>query len=268
MHTRQRASGAFDMNALLTDKVILVTGGSSGIGRATALALARAGASVVIADVDVEGGHATVEAIDRAGGDACFMATDVRDAAQIQRTLAYVVRRHGRLDGAFNNAGILEGTFTSLTDLQEPTWDRVMAVNLRGLWLCMKHELPLMLAQGGGAIVNHASVAGLYGNRLVGAAYIASKHGVVGLTRAAALEYADRNIRINAVCPGIIDDTAMSQAIFGEDGERAGQVKALYPTGRVGALPEVADAVVWLFSDATSFITGHALPIDGGLLAQ
>lgn len=256
------------MNTLLEDKIILVTGGSSGIGRATAVALARAGASVVIADIDIEGGHSTVAAIDREGGDACFMATDVRDSAQVQRTLAYVVRRYGRLDGAFNNAGILEGSFVSLADLQEPTWDRVMDVNLRGLWLCMKHEIPLMLAQGGGVIVNHASVAGLYGNRLVGAAYIASKHGVVGLTRAAALEYADRNIRINAICPGIIDDTVMSHAIFGEDGQRAGQVKALYPAGRVGALPEVADTVVWLFSDATSFITGHALPIDGGLLAQ
>lgn len=256
------------MNTLLADKVILVTGGSSGIGRATALALARAGASVVIADIDIAGGHAAVEAIDREGGDATFVATDVRDAGQIQHTLDYVMRRHGRLDGAFNNAGILEGTFVALADLDTPTWDRVMDVNLRGLWLCMKHEIPLMLQQGGGVIVNHASVAGLYGNKLVGAAYIASKHGVVGLTRAAALEYADRNIRINAICPGIIDDTVMSQAIFGDDGERADQVRALYPAGRVGALPEVADTVVWLFSDATSFITGHALPIDGGLLAQ
>lgn len=256
------------MNTLLAGKVILVTGGSSGIGRATAMALARAGASVVIADIDIEGGHATVDAIAREGGDVCFMATDVRDAAQIQRTLAYIMRRHGGLDGAFNSAGVLEGTFVALADLEQSTWDRVMDVNLRGLWLCMKHEIPAMLEQGGGVIVNHASVAGLYGNKLVGAAYIASKHGVVGLTRAAALEYADRNIRINAICPGIVDDTVMSEAIFGLGGERAGSVKALYPAGRVGALPEVADTVVWLFSDATTFINGHALPIDGGLLAQ
>jgi NAD(P)-dependent dehydrogenase (short-subunit alcohol dehydrogenase family) len=256
------------MNTLLEDKVILVTGGSSGIGRATAMALARAGASVVIADIEIEAGQAAVEAIAREGGEACFLATDVRDAVQIQRTLDDLTRRYGRLDGAFNNAGILEGTFVSLADLEETTWDRVMGVNPRGLWLCMKHEIPLLLKAGGGVIVNHASVAGLYGNKLVGAAYIASKHGVVGLTRAAALEYADRNIRINAICPGIIDDTVMSQAIFGDDGERAGQVRALYPAGRVGAMPEVADTVVWLFSDATSFITGHALPIDGGLLAQ
>jgi NAD(P)-dependent dehydrogenase (short-subunit alcohol dehydrogenase family) len=256
------------MNRLLEDKVIVVTGGSSGIGRATAQALARAGALVVITDVDREGGHAAVESIDRDGGQASFIATDVRDAQQIQRSLDQVLQRFGRLDGAFNNAGILEGTFVPLAELETATWDRVMDVNLRGLWLCMKHEIPLMLRQGGGVIVNHASVAGLYGNKLVGAAYIASKHGVVGLTRAAALEYADRNIRINAICPGIIDDTVMSQAIFGDAGERAGQVKALYPLGRAGALPEVADTVVWLFSDATSFITGHALPIDGGLLAQ
>ena len=256
------------MNTLLDDKVILVTGGSSGIGRATAQALARAGATVVVADVDATGGRATIDAIEREGGDAWFTATDVRDSQQIKATLDRIMQRHGRLDGAFNNAGILEGTFVSLADLGEPTWDRVMEVNLRGLWLCMKHEIPLMLAQGGGVIINHASVAGLYGNKLVGAAYIASKHGVVGLTRAAALEYADQNLRINAICPGIIDDTVMSQAIFGDDGERASQVRALYPAGRVGSLSEVAETVVWLFTDATSFITGHALPIDGGLLAQ
>jgi NAD(P)-dependent dehydrogenase (short-subunit alcohol dehydrogenase family) len=253
---------------ILEDKVILVTGGSSGIGRATAFALARAGATVAVADVDTIGGKATVDAIECLGGDAWFVETDVRQSRQIEATLDGIIERCGRLDGAFNNAGILEGTFVSVADLGEDTWDRVMDVNLRGLWLCMKHEIPRMLQHGGGVIVNHASVAGLYGNKLVGAAYIASKHGVVGLTRAAALEYAGQNVRVNAICPGIIDDTVMSQAIFGDDGHRAGQVRALYPAGRVGALPEVAETVVWLFSDATSFITGHALPIDGGLLAQ
>lgn len=253
---------------MLTGKVLLVTGGSSGIGRATAAVMAREGAAVVIADVNESGGLAAVEEIRRQGGEASFIATDVRRSGQVEAMLARIVARHGRLDGAFNNAGVLEGTFTHSADLSEGIWDRVMDVNLKGVWLCMKHEIPLMLEQGRGVIVNHASVAGLYGNKLVGAAYIASKHGVVGLTKVAALEYADRGLRINAICPGIIDETVMSDAIFGGDALREAQVKALYPTGRVGALAEVAETVAWLFSDATSFITGHALPIDGGLLAQ
>ena len=256
------------MNGLLEGKVVLVTGGSSGIGRATASVMAREGATVIIADVNAAGGMAAVEAIQREGGEASFLLTDVRRSDQIAATLDRIVARHGRLDGAFNNAGVLEGTFMSSADLPEDIWDRVIDVNLKGVWLCMKHEIPLMLKQGGGVIVNHASVAGLFGNKLVGAAYIASKHGVVGLTKVAALEYADQDIRINAICPGIIDDTVMSEAIFGGDAQREAQVKALYPAGRVGALSEVAETVAWLFSDATSFITGHALPIDGGLLAQ
>ena len=256
------------MNGLLEGKVVLVTGGSSGIGRATASVMAREGATVIIADVNAAGGMAAVEAIQREGGEASFLLTDVRRSDQIAATLDRIVARHGRLDGAFNNAGVLEGTFMSSADLPEDIWDRVIDVNLKGVWLCMKHEIPLMLKQGGGVIVNHASVAGLFGNKLVGAAYIASKHGVVGLTKVAALEYADQDIRINAICPGIIDDTVMSEAIFGGDAQREAQVKALYPAWRVGALSEVAETVAWLFSDATSFITGHALPIDGGLLAQ
>lgn len=256
------------MNGLLEGKVILVTGGSSGIGRATAMVMAREGATVIVADIDDAGGVDTVHRICRDGGDATYLHTDVRDAAQIRATLARIMDGHGRLDGAFNNAGVLEGTFTSSADLAEEVWDRVIDVNLKGVWLCMKYEIPLMLAQGRGVIVNHASIAGLYGNRIVGPAYIASKHGVVGLTRAAALEYADQGLRINAICPGIVDDTVMSRTIFGGDAEREAQVKALYPAGRVGSLAEVAETVAWFFSDATSFITGHALPIDGGLLAQ
>jgi NAD(P)-dependent dehydrogenase (short-subunit alcohol dehydrogenase family) len=262
--THSRATPA----RLLDGKVLLVTGGSSGIGRAAAATMARHGAAVVIADLDADGGHAAVDAIHALGGDASFVHTDVRRPAHIGAALDRVVALHGRLDGAFNNAGVLAGTFMSSADVSEEIWDRVIDVNLKGVWLCMKQEIPLMLRQGGGVIVNHASVAGLFGNRIVGAAYIASKHGVVGLTKAAALEYADRNIRINAICPGIIDDTVMSEAIFGGDPEREAQVKALYPAGRVGSLAEVAEIVAWLFSDATSFITGHALPIDGGLLAQ
>jgi NAD(P)-dependent dehydrogenase (short-subunit alcohol dehydrogenase family) len=252
---------------LLQDKLILVTGGSSGIGRATAEALALHGAQVVITDVDDVRGFELARAIREAGGRAEYHHMDVCDAEQVEGTLERLTARHGRLDGAFNNAGVLEGSFLASADQHESVWDRVIDVNLKGVWLCMKHEIPQMLAQGGGVIVNHASVAGLFANRIVGAAYIASKHGVVGLTKAAALEYADRGLRINAVCPGIIDNTTMSEVIFGGDAQREAQIKALYPVGRVGSLPEVAQAVAWLFSDATSFITGHALPIDGGLLA-
>ena len=251
----------------LAGKVILVTGGSAGIGRATAQVLAARGAVVAIADIDEAPGLATALALCEAGGRASFHRMDVRDTAEVQATLQDIVRVHGRLDGAFNNAGVLEGLFLASAEQDETTWSRVIDVNLTGVWRCMKHEIPLMLAQGGGVIVNHASVAGLYANRLVGAAYIASKHGVVGLTRAAALEYAAKGLRINAVCPGIVDETSMSEVIFGGNAEREAQVKALYPAGRVGTLAEVAEAVAWLFSDATSFITGHALPIDGGLLA-
>lgn len=256
------------MRGLLEGKVILVTGGSSGIGRAAALVMAREGAAVFIADVNVDGGEAAVETIRRQGGQASFLRTDVRRSEEIRATVDRIVAGYGRLDGAFNNAGILEGTFTSSEDLAEDVWDRVIDINLKGVWLCMKHEIPQMRKQGGGVIVNHASVAGLFGNKIVGPAYIASKHGVVGLTKSAALEYADQGIRINAICPGIIDDTVMSEAIFGGDSVREAQVKALYPAGRVGSLSEVAETVAWFFSDATSFITGHALPIDGGLLAQ
>jgi NAD(P)-dependent dehydrogenase (short-subunit alcohol dehydrogenase family) len=256
------------MKGLLEDKIILVTGGSSGIGRATAVVMARQGAAVIIADVNVADGEAAVEEIHRKGGAASFLRADVRSSEEIKAAVDRIVATHGRLDGAFNNAGVLEGTFTSSVNLAEVVWDRVIDINLKGVWLCMKHEIPQMLRQGRGVIVNHASVAGLYGNRIVGPAYIASKHGVVGLTKAAALEYADRGIRINAVCPGIIDETVMSETIFGGDAAREAQVKALYPAGRVGALSEVAETVAWFFSDATTFITGHALPIDGGLLAQ
>jgi NAD(P)-dependent dehydrogenase (short-subunit alcohol dehydrogenase family) len=252
---------------LLQDRVILVTGASSGIGRASAEVLARQGAHVVLTDLDDVNGFEAARFLREAGGRAEYHHMNVCDAEQVEGTLERLLARHGRLDGAFNNAGVLEGSFVASADQHEAVWDRVIDVNLKGVWLCMKHEIPLMLARGGGVIVNHASVAGLFANRIVGAAYTASKHGVVGLTKAAALEYADRGLRINAVCPGIIDETTMSDVIFGGDARREAQIKALYPLGRVGSLSEVAEAVAWLFSDATSFITGHALPIDGGLLA-
>lgn len=256
------------MKSLLQDKIALVTGGSSGIGRAAAIALAREGATVVVADVDVERAEATLDAARAAGAQMAFLEADVSRNEDVEAVLHWIVNEHGRLDCAFNNAGILEGIFTTAVDCPEETWDRVIRVNLKGVWLCMKHEISQMLRQGGGVIVNHASVAGLYGNRIVGPAYIASKHGVVGLTRAAALEHASMGIRINAICPGIVEDTVMSEAIFGGDPHMESRIRALYPAGRVGRLPEVAETVVWLCSDAAPFINGHALPIDGALLAQ
>jgi len=255
------------MERQLNGQVILVTGGASGIGRATARLLARRGATMVIADVNDVGGAAVVQEIGCAGGHASYLHADVSRAEDVSVLLRHIVERHDRLDGAFNNAGVLEGTFVNSAEQDEAVWNRVIEVNLKGVWLCMKHEIPLMLARGRGVIVNHASVAGLFGNNIVGSAYIASKHGVVGLTKAAALEYAAHGLRINAVCPGIIDETAMSETIFGGDAGREAQIKSLYPMRRVGLQSEVAETVAWLLSDATSFITGHALPIDGGLLA-
>jgi NAD(P)-dependent dehydrogenase (short-subunit alcohol dehydrogenase family) len=256
------------VKASLENRVMLVTGGSSGCGRAAAIELARQGAAVVIADIDVDNGEKAATTIREAGAEATFIETDVTSPSQVRALVRRTVAAYGRVDGAFNNAGLLEGTFTATTDCTEATWQRVMDVNLKGVWLCMKYQIRQMLEQGGGVIVNHASVAGLYGNRIVGPAYIASKHGVVGLTRVAALEYAHRGIRINAICPGIVDATVMSEAIFGGNAEREAQIKSLYPSGRVGSLDEVAATVAWLFSDGASFINGHALPVEGGLLAQ
>jgi NAD(P)-dependent dehydrogenase (short-subunit alcohol dehydrogenase family) len=242
------------MNTRLEDKVVVVTGGSSGMGRTTALALARAGASVVIADVDVEGGHSAVVAAARAGGQACFLATDVRCSEQIQRALDCVTRHYGRLHGAFNSSGIRKGTFVPLAELDMPTWDRVMAIQLRGLCLCLKHQIPLLLKRGGGAIVNCALMADQCDDKRVAAAHIASMHGALGLTRAAALEYADQNIRVLAFCPGLLDEAALNQ-------------QRLVPSGeRVARIEQAADAVVRLFSDAPVSITGRALPIDCSLV--
>ncbi len=253
------------MAGLVTGKVAIVTGGGSGIGRASALAFAREGAKVVVADVVVEGGEETVRLIQHNGGAAIFVKTNVSKAAEVEALVARAVLTYGRLDCAHNNAGI-EGPGATTVDYAEESWERVLAINLTGVWLCMKYEIPHMLKQGSGAIVNTASTAGLVGYPR-GSAYVASKHGVVGLTKTAALEYAKSGIRVNAVCPGAID-TPMMGRITDHRPQRAARMAAAEPVGRMGQPAEIAEAVVWLCSEAASFVTGHAMAVDGGMTAQ
>lgn len=243
-------------------KVALVTGGSSGIGRAAALAFAQKGAKVVVASRRVKESEETVALIQAAGGEAIFVQTDVTQAAEVENLIAKTVATYDRLDYAFNNAGI-EGAVGPSIEQTEETWDQIIDTNLKGVWLSMKYQIPQMLKQGGGAIVNNASAGGLIGlpNASI---YIASKHGVIGLTKTLALEHAKDNIRINTVCPGGID-TDMVTRVFGEN--KAG-FRLQHPIGRLGKPEEVASAVVWLCADDASFVTGHSLAIDGGYTAQ
>jgi NAD(P)-dependent dehydrogenase (short-subunit alcohol dehydrogenase family) len=253
------------MAGRVAGKVAVVTGGSSGIGRATALIFAGEGAKVVVADVVVEGGEETVRLINAAGGEAIFVKTDVSQPAEVEAMVKKAVDAYGRLDCAFNNAGI-EGVIQPTVDYSEAHWDRVIAINLKGVWLCMKAELQQMLKQGGGAIVNTASVAGLVG--LPGfSAYVAAKHGVNGLTKTAALEYAKAGIRVNAVCPGAIRTPMLERAVRANPGSEE-QFVAVEPIGRMAAPAEVGEAVVWLCSDAASFVTGLPMAVDGGWVAQ
>jgi len=246
-------------------KVALVTGGSSGIGRATALLFAKEGAKVVVADVTVSGGEETVQMIKAAGGDAIFVKADMAKAADVEAMIQKTVATYGRLDCAHNNAGI-EGTTKKTHDYDEADWDRVIAINVKGVWLCMKYQIPQMLKQGSGAIVNTASGAGLLGVPQM-PAYVASKHAVVGLTKTAALEYAKAGIRVNAVCPGVIK-TPMVDRMTNLRPGRMERMAAAEPIGRMGKPEEIAAAVVWLCSDAASFVTGLPMPVDGGITAQ
>lgn len=249
----------------LIGRVALVTGGGSGIGRASALAFARAGAQVVVSDVTTREGEAVAQAIRDAGGAAIFQRADVADAEQVAALVERTIQEFGRLDCAHNNGGI-EGPVKPVVDLTEEEWDRVIGINLKGVWNCLRFQIPVMLEQGGGAIVNTGSVSGLKGFPPLLPAYIASKFGVVGLTAATARTYAAQGIRVNAICPGAIDTPMLSRIGEGAQGLGVAMV-AENPSGRLGTPDEVAEAVVWLCSDRASFITGQTLTIDGGFLA-
>jgi NAD(P)-dependent dehydrogenase (short-subunit alcohol dehydrogenase family) len=257
METKQQGS--------FTGKVAFVTGAGTGIGRATALAFAREGARVAVVGLTDVDNQETVRLIEQQGGKAVAATCDVTRTEDVKAALATTIDTFGRLDYAFNNAGV-EQKPALAADLEEAEWDRILDTDLRGLFLCLKHEIPLILAQGGGAIVNTSSGAGVIGIPK-SLAYTAAKHGVIGLTRSAALDYAPQNIRINAVCPGYID-TPMMDRFTGDTPEGRAKVVAEEPIGRMGTPEEIANAVIWLCSDASSFVVGHALVVDGGQTIQ
>jgi NAD(P)-dependent dehydrogenase (short-subunit alcohol dehydrogenase family) len=246
-------------------KVAVVTGGTSGIGKAAAIALAQAGANVVVAGRRQAEGEETIRQIQAIGGDGFFVATDVSKEADVQALIEKTMARYGRLDIAFNNAGVDQET-TPLPEQTEATYDRIMDINVKGVWLSLKHEIPAMLKNGGGAIVNTTSGLGLVG--AVGVPiYVASKHAVEGLTKSVALEYAKQGIRVNAVSPGLIQ-TEMLDRTVQTNTELMEYFKTTLPMGRIGTPQEVVNAVLWLCSDASSFVTGHSLTVDGGYIAQ
>jgi NAD(P)-dependent dehydrogenase (short-subunit alcohol dehydrogenase family) len=254
------------MAVSLDGKVILVTGGGSGIGRATSLLIAKQGAKVMIADYVPEGAEKTVAMIKETGGTASCLAADVSVTKQVEMMVAKTVETYGRINGAFNNAGIEGKMGTDTVTATEENFDRTIAINLKGVWLCMRYEIPQMLKQGGGAIVNTASIAGLVGFE-GGSAYNASKHGVIGLTKTAALEYAQKNLRVNCVCPGVIQ-TPMVARIMDSGIMNENDMRMMEPVGRFGQPSEIGEGVVWLLSDASSFVTGHSMVIDGGWVAR
>ena len=245
------------------NKVALITGGSFGIGRATAIAFAKKGAKIVIADWKEN--QETMDLIENSGGEAIFVKCDVSKSEDVKAMVEETINTFGQLDYAFNNAGI-EGASAPTQDCTEENWDKTIDINLKGIWLCMKYEIPEMLKNRKGVIINCSSVAGLIGFQGL-PAYVASKHGVIGLTKTAALENAPLGIRINAVCPGVIQ-TAMIDRLTGKTKEAIKQFTELEPVGRFGQPDEIANAVIWLCSDEASFVTGVAMPVDGGFVAQ
>lgn len=253
------------MAGLLEGKTIIITGGSTGIGRATSIRAAEEGAAVVIADINKVEAQNTCDTIKATNGNVMFVETDVTDSSAIKALIAKTVETHGDLHGAFNNAGI-EGKFANITSITEEEFDKTVNVDLKAVWMCVKYEIEQFLAQGtGGSIVSTASVAGLIGTR-GGSAYCAAKHGVVGLTKCAALEFARKKVRVNAVCPGVIR-TPMVERMLKETGLAEESFAAQEPMNRLGEPREIADAVVWLLSDQASFVTGIAMPVDGGYTA-
>jgi NAD(P)-dependent dehydrogenase (short-subunit alcohol dehydrogenase family) len=256
------------MAGILEGKVALITGAGSGIGRATSIIFAREGARLILADVVGDAGQETLQAVKEAGAEAVFLQTDVAQASAVEALIAKAVATYGRLDCAFNNAGI-EGAGALTHKCTMENWNRVIAINLTGVWMCMKAEITQMLAQGGGgAIVNTSSLAGLAGSK-GGPAYVASKHGVVGLTKAAALEYGRHGIRVNAVCPGPIR-TPMMERIMAMSGNQAAEERFIKgePLRRFGQPSEIGEAVAWLCSEHASYVTGIPMPVDGGAIAQ
>jgi NAD(P)-dependent dehydrogenase (short-subunit alcohol dehydrogenase family) len=251
------------METEFKNKVAIVTGGSSGIGKATALAFAKKGAKVV--RVDWKENTETIDLIKKSGGEVLFIKCDVSKSPDVKAMVEKTLLTFGRIDYAFNNAGI-EGVSAPVQDCSEENWDRTIGVNLKGVWLCMKHEIPEMIKQGKGVIINCSSVAGLVGFSGL-PAYVASKHGVIGLTKTSALECAKLGIRVNAVCPGVIQ-TPMIDRLTGNDKEAIEQFTNLEPVGRFGQAEEIANAVLWMCSDEASFVTGHAMVVDGGFVAQ
>jgi NAD(P)-dependent dehydrogenase (short-subunit alcohol dehydrogenase family) len=255
--------------ALVSGKVALVTGSAAGIGRAAALKFAQEGAKVIVSDISSDGGNETVAIIKQRGGDAVFIRADVTKASEVEALVAKTVDSYGRLDCACNNAGI-EGKILALAEQSEENFDRVISINAKGVFLCLKYEIAQMLKNGGGAIVNLASVAGLIGFPGLGP-YVASKHAINGLTKNAALEYSRRGVRVNSVCPGGIEtrmlDSLVTQAGAGGVSTRE-MMDPLHPIGRIGQPNEVAELIVWLCSPRASFVTGANIPVDGGYVAQ
>ncbi|MEP7271250.1 MAG: SDR family oxidoreductase [Acidobacteriota bacterium] len=256
------------MNSRFQDKVVIVTGASSGIGKVSALAFAREGARVTIASRRVDEGLQTVSEIKAQGGEAFFIQTDVARTQDVQTMVRATIETYGRLDCAFNNAGISGDALILTADHTEENWDSVMAVNLKGVWLCMKYQIPEMLKHGRGAIVNNSSIYGLGGSTVGHVPYTVSKHGVIGLTKTAAFEYAKLGIRVNAICPGFTHSEMVDSALEALPREFETLLTNDVPMGRIGETQEIANAVLWLSSDEASFVTGQALAPDGGWLAK